>query len=394
MVSHSNTAVILVTGILLLSQTAVTEHSFDRHTVSGFSSGGDMAIIHFVAYSEQVTGIGIVGGAPYGCQLVPDYGDACGAMTDNATLPWNDWVDGDFFPYTKNRAERQLIDPMEHMWGTNVYLYSGMLDTCVFRPVAKAVERQMRNFTRPLFKRADGWPSAFHTVFDINSEHAWIVDDYVCNSPGRNFTFPYYCGLKSNAESTGDTDLITAVFEAGNGPPDDYNVDELPVGCCGTCDAGGNCDGRNPPAPVSEGFWRPPINHCNYDMSGEMFRILIGSGRPLPKDRTRGNDFHLYQFNQSRYSENRTDAGAANISMANHAFLYIPKECHHGQSGQCQLHVHYHCCACSYNTPHMGRNLMLKQGIIEWAEPNNIIVLYPQTTLKGVAGWYVLMRIC
>ena len=53
------------------------------HTVSGFSSGADMAMIHMVAFSSHVLGMGIVGGAPYGCNIMPNTGDTCGAMAGN-----------------------------------------------------------------------------------------------------------------------------------------------------------------------------------------------------------------------------------------------------------------------------------------------------------------------
>ena len=40
------------------------------HTVSGVSSGGDMAMIHAVAYSESILGVAVVAGAPYGCNAI------------------------------------------------------------------------------------------------------------------------------------------------------------------------------------------------------------------------------------------------------------------------------------------------------------------------------------
>eukprot|EP01047_Picozoa_sp_COSAG01_P089297 COSAG01_NODE_21437_length_902_cov_1.210461_2_plen_137_part_01 len=52
-------------------------HGFPRHSVSGFSSGGDQAIIHLVAFSSVVDGATILGGAPFGCQIVPNASWAC-----------------------------------------------------------------------------------------------------------------------------------------------------------------------------------------------------------------------------------------------------------------------------------------------------------------------------
>lgn len=325
-------------------------HHTHKHTVSGFSSGADMALTHFVAFSRTVTGVGIVGGAPYGCQILADAGDACGAMSDNASLPWEKYVDDEFFPYLVQRAEDGFIDDLEHMRGANVYLYSGKFDTCVYKPVMKAVERQLRNLTKTwdnlepnLGKHPD-----FHTVWDIPSEHAWIVDDFVCSSPGHNFTHPYYCGPKeSEIEVTTGTFEYTSIItdrKLNNVSPEflisgeqDSNYHnqkqastfESTHGCCAVCDAGGNCNGRNPPHNVSGPWWRPPINQCGYDMSGEMFKTVIGSGNSLPHERSSGNHKHLFKFNQSRYSQNGTDQSAKNTAMSTEAFIYIPEECHH-----------------------------------------------------------------
>jgi len=40
-----------------------------RHSVSGHSSGGDMAVMHGIILSSHVEGIGVASGAPYGCQV-------------------------------------------------------------------------------------------------------------------------------------------------------------------------------------------------------------------------------------------------------------------------------------------------------------------------------------
>ena len=377
------------------------------HTVSGFSSGADMALTHFVAFSAHVTGVGIVGGAPYGCQLLPDAGDACGAMADNDTLPWNQFVDDQFYPYLMARAEKELIDPVSYMVGRNVYLYSGMLDSCVYKPVAEAVERQLRNLTHhhmphhPQKIRHNGqkneseqyqnssfpFPySTFTTVYDIYSEHAWIVDDFICNDPGRSFTIPYYCGLKPNSDgSSPPIGPAVAAFKEN----DVDNIGDVPFGCCGSCDAGGNCNGRDPPANVSMSWWRPPINHCGYDMSGAMFTAVIGGGTPLPQQRRRVEDVHLHQFNQSFYAPRNVSDIEQQLAMDESAFVFIPSECRHGSEMRhhCKVHVHYHCCACSYNIPKLGKSLMLKQGLIEWSEPNRIILLFPQTSKQGISGW-------
>ena len=49
-----------------------------QHTVSGMSSGGDMSVMHFVVYSSLAQAVGVVAGAPYGCNVLADDEDVCG----------------------------------------------------------------------------------------------------------------------------------------------------------------------------------------------------------------------------------------------------------------------------------------------------------------------------
>ena len=63
------------------------------HSVSGFSAGASAALNHLVAYSDVVTGLGIVGGSMYGCNTVPNATFACsgyvsnGAHLENTSIP-------------------------------------------------------------------------------------------------------------------------------------------------------------------------------------------------------------------------------------------------------------------------------------------------------------------
>merc|ERR1711908_69812 len=63
--------------------------------------------------------------------------------------------------------------------------------------------------------------------------------------------------------------------------------------------------------------------------------------------------------------------------MQENGFVYVPSGCKGGNLlDRCPIHVHYHCCYCSFRQ--QGLNLMLRQGMLEWAEPNNIVILFPQ----------------
>ena len=97
------------------------------HSVSGFSSGADAAIIHQVAFSERVVGAGIQAGAPYGCQILPDCGDTC--AVPNATMCSrlaSGYYASALQNYTSNRSSHGTIAPLSNMRGRRVFLFSGL----------------------------------------------------------------------------------------------------------------------------------------------------------------------------------------------------------------------------------------------------------------------------
>ena len=69
-------------------------------TVSGFSSGANIALNHFIAWSASVAGVGILGGSPYGCQLLNNSGAVCGTPsgTDALNSSWVRWSSTVFRP--------------------------------------------------------------------------------------------------------------------------------------------------------------------------------------------------------------------------------------------------------------------------------------------------------
>eukprot|EP01080_Neovahlkampfia_damariscottae_P007609 gene7609-11932_t len=56
--------------------------------------------------------------------------------------------------------------------------------------------------------------------------------------------------------------------------------------------------------------------------------------------------------------------------------VYVPTECKDGTK-QCRLHIVFHGCLQNYDK--IGDVYAKHTGYNEWAEANNIIILYPQT---------------
>ena len=148
-----------------------------------------MAMMHFVAYSKRVLGVGVIAGAPYGCQILPDARTTCSKPA--VPQPWNVYLE-QCYEYIERRASQGVIDPIKHMVGKPAYIYSGLHDTIVAREVMQAVDTQLRNLTRNV---------SVLTRFDIPSEHAFIVDNVTCPTPNLEHDNPY-CGPKPGPSSS------------------------------------------------------------------------------------------------------------------------------------------------------------------------------------------------
>jgi len=107
-------------------------------------------------------------------------------------------------------------------------------------------------------------------------------------------------------------------------------------------------------------------NNCGYDASGIILNTLLG---PLYQ-RTVMNQTNLHSFSQVKY----VNTGKA--SMDSIGFIYIPAGCKDDAS-LCRLHVNIHGCVQNYDS--IGYMYMSQIGMAEWAESNNIVVIFPQT---------------
>jgi poly(3-hydroxybutyrate) depolymerase len=78
------------------------------------------------------------------------------------------------------------------------------------------------------------------------------------------------------------------------------------------------------------------------------------------------------------------DGDAYSHSMRNSGFAYIPASC---ASTRCRVHVALHGCLQHFDA--VGDEFYKKAGYNEWADANNIIVLYPQTIARFGWNWKV-----
>lgn len=124
---------------------------------------------------------------------------------------------------------------------------------------------------------------------------------------------------------------------------------------------GKSCDNSEPPY----------INNCDYDSAGQLLQHFYGTLSPAQVGELSGE---FIEFNQSDF--NFTDDDINAISMANTGYAYIPSSCAALQP--CRVHIVFH--GCKQYAERVGNQFYINSGLNEWADTNNIIVLYPQTT--------------
>jgi len=123
----------------------------------------------------------------------------------------------------------------------------------------------------------------------------------------------------------------------------------------------------------------PFINNCDFDAAGELLSFLLGSLKP----RVAAISANIGKLSQLSYIPSGGPDAAA---MADDAYVYTPNGCQ-GRNG-CRVHVAFH--GCDQTVPQVGDAFYAHTGYNEWAESNNIIVLYPQakiTTADPKACW-------
>ncbi len=118
----------------------------------------------------------------------------------------------------------------------------------------------------------------------------------------------------------------------------------------------------------------PYVNNCGGDPVRSMLTHLLGSVKPASTSALTGK---LVQFDQSAHTPGGSPGA---ISMGAEGFAYVPRSCQDG--APCTLMVTLHGCYQSYGQ--VGTALMDKAYLNEYADTNDMIVLYPQaTTMTG-----------
>lgn len=133
-------------------------------TVSGLSLGGYMAVQMHVAYSATfATGAGVVAGGPYDCAEGSIVNATGRCMSHGTGIPVAGLVST-----TRAWAGSGLIDPVAHLAGSRVYLFSGTADNTVKPAVMNDLRTYYESFV-------PGAQIAYRN--DVAAGHAMVTDD-------------------------------------------------------------------------------------------------------------------------------------------------------------------------------------------------------------------------
>jgi predicted peptidase len=122
------------------------------------------------------------------------------------------------------------------------------------------------------------------------------------------------------------------------------------------------------------------INDCDYDAAGSMLRHLYGD---LEARAPQAKAANLVDLDVSAYFGSGSDVGDV-------AYAYVPDACRSAVQ-DCGLHIAFH--GCVQGAEFIEDRFATQAGFNEWAEPNNIVVVYPQVEKslfnpKGCWDWW------
>jgi poly(3-hydroxybutyrate) depolymerase len=118
----------------------------------------------------------------------------------------------------------------------------------------------------------------------------------------------------------------------------------------------------------------PYINNCGLDFAGEFLKYAF-STMAVPFKSTRGtfNPSNLLTFSQTHFG-----ADSMTNSLDTTGYYYVPSRCNVASTGFAKCHVHVNFHGCSQGASGIGTTYVVHTGLNEWAETNDVIVVYPQ----------------
>jgi len=117
-------------------------------------------------------------------------------------------------------------------------------------------------------------------------------------------------------------------------------------------------------------FGSPFINNCSYDLAGAILRQIYGNLKP----RVEPVLDNIVMVKQSDFVPLHDPA--LFTSLAKIAYVYYPTGCSRSPTNCTRVHVVFH--GCLMTVAEIGDALYAHGGYIQWAESNQIVVVFPQ----------------
>ncbi|XP_071806569.1 poly(3-hydroxybutyrate) depolymerase-like [Asterias amurensis] len=172
--------VVLVYAVQTGAWDALDNYGADptKVSVSGVSSGANMAVQLHVAYSSSIMGVGAVAGGPYYCAQGSSYKalyGECSTIGNGNNIDVQDLIDD-----TDAYAANGKVDATSNMASARVYIFSGTEDTIVPTVVVKKLEDYYDHYVNS---------SYIMTKYDLPAGHGFITTDYT-NDCDNNLASP------------------------------------------------------------------------------------------------------------------------------------------------------------------------------------------------------------
>ena len=311
-------------------------------TISGISSGADLAAHAAVALSDLIAGAAIFAGEPWLCAVVRFAGEPqfnCYARAGGSAGPG---CPGGGFPGAAacEGCDAGLTLAYDHCKktaagappdGVSPALLAGFARSAAAAGLIPSTARLAR--TRVLGFRGDL--------------------DAVYLAGSVNKTTEFFAAFAADAAA--QVRLVLGVPMQHALPTVDPAVS--PASC--------GRSGQGPPA----------MANCGYDGAGESLRHLLAGGAPLAPPAAPGCGAacaaRLRRFDQRRY----VPADWAGRELSSVGWLYVPAACEApgGAAPPCRLHVSLHGCGMSVWSAQMGMSYVTHSGYNVWGEANNIV---------------------
>jgi hypothetical protein len=400
-------------------------------STSGISSGGFMAHQFHVAHSSNLMGVGIIAGGPYNCAQ----GSAVKGMQEctamGEVIRWLDWPylsyqGPDPAPQGREASDKAMamakqavsdtlrmekdkkIDNPEGLFGDRVILIHGKSD----RLLPEGVMDATNQYYKMIYEHySQTLPADTLTYLKtLPAEHSVPTDNFI--------------GLKVAA---GDKVMVDKGERVGNckmfGSP--YLNVCAKQDCAGSCcpesakmACGDPTDSANPACTQCD---LQCSTQCvaSIDASGMILKHIYGGSSQEWKPRS---DFKVKDWGQSGppptveqgckkgdeidarcqwlrerifvFDQPTVFADSRQSYLASKGFLFVPQQCTKGRT--CKLHIAFHGCAQGYGFKGKDTvnalyskawtHFVENAGLNEWADANDIVVLYPQVLTMALVG--------